>query len=208
MLKRFGLAGVIEVPSRRTGASRHVCVVVHEIGGARYILSTYGHSLWVGDLRAAGRGRLAFRGRSEPFVSVELEPTERDEIIEFYRKRAPRPFQRDFDLRPDPADHPALPARSRSGRRRDQRAGGGRAERLEAAVRVQAAEPERPGVRHEHHPEPDDEQQRRRPAGPRALVARVQVDRVGQPGDERRGLLRVPAPVARPGDRRPPRARG
>lgn len=38
--------------------------------------------------------------------------------------------------------------------------------RLQAGVGVQAAEPERAGVRHEHHPEPDDQQERRRPAGP------------------------------------------
>ena len=77
---------------------------------------------------------------------------------------------------------------------------------LEAAVGVQAAEPERAGVGHQDHPEPDDQQQRGRTTGPGPLVARVEVDRVDQPRDERRGLLRVPAPVAGPGDRGPPRA--
>ena len=38
--------------------------------------------------------------------------------------------------------------------------------KLQAAVRVQPAEPERPGVRDQHHPEADHEQQRRRTARP------------------------------------------
>ena len=37
---------------------------------------------------------------------------------------------------------------------------------LQPAVGVQPAEPERPRVRDQHHPEADDQQQRRRPAGP------------------------------------------
>ena len=79
---------------------------------------------------------------------------------------------------------------------------------LEAAVAVQAREEEVAEVGEEHGAEADDEDERRRPARPAALVARVQVDRVDEPRHERRGLLRVPAPVAAPGDRRPVRARG
>src|SRR4029078_1550322 len=44
---------------------------------------------------------------------------------------------------------------------------------LQAAVRVQAVEPERAGVRDEHHPEPDDQQQRGRPDPPGAPRAGV-----------------------------------
>src|SRR6266511_1742068 len=40
-------------------------------------------------------------------------------------------------------------------------------------------------------------------AGPVAQASHVQVDTVDEPGDERRGLLRVPAPVAAPGRVRP-----
>src|SRR2546426_12752640 len=60
---------------------------------------------------------------------------------------------------------------------------------VEAAVGVEAVEPERARVRDEDHPEADDEQECCRPARPGAAVAGVEVDRVGEPGHEGRRLL-------------------
>jgi len=108
ILTRAGLCGVLEVSSSRTGAPTHVPLVVYQLPSGRYILSSYGTSVWVRDLRAAGHGRITLRGKTEPFVAVEAEPAERDEVIAFFRKRAPKPFHKDFDQWPDPADHPAF----------------------------------------------------------------------------------------------------
>src|SRR3990172_3412006 len=82
----------------------------------------------------------------------------------------------------------------RSGPSGPSRGGGCRPE-LQPAVGVEAAEPERARVGDQDHHEPEDEEERGGAASPGALVAGVEVDRVDEPGDERRRLLRVPAPV-------------
>ena len=57
----------------------------------------------------------------------------------------------------------------------------------------------------EHRDEPDNRKDRRRTSVPAPAYAKVQVDRVDQPGDERPCLLRVPGPVTAPGALRPDR---
>jgi deazaflavin-dependent oxidoreductase (nitroreductase family) len=108
MLMRAGIAGVLEVPSRRTGKPTHVCLAIYDMPGGRYILSSYATSNWVRNLRAAGRGTITVRSKTEPFTAVEVGPDERDAVIAFFKKKAPRPFHWDFEQWPDPADHPAF----------------------------------------------------------------------------------------------------
>src|SRR5438552_117377 len=78
---------------------------------------------------------------------------------------------------------------------------------LHAGVAVQAADPEVHGEVREHYSGvTEDEDPGRTLSSPLLEATRVQVARVDQPRDERRRLLRVPAPVASPGRVRPPGA--
>ena len=59
---RVGFTAVLEVPGRRTGTPHRVALFPIEVDGTWYLLSQYGVSEWVRNLRAAGRGRAAPQG--------------------------------------------------------------------------------------------------------------------------------------------------
>ena len=103
-----GIAAVLEVPGRQTGMSRTVTLVPVELDGTRYLLSTYGSSAWVRNLRSAGRGELRRKGGTEAFTAVEIDGAERDQVIAAFHTRTPKMIARDFDQRPAAADHPAF----------------------------------------------------------------------------------------------------
>ncbi|MBA3688852.1 MAG: hypothetical protein H0W81_08500 [Chloroflexi bacterium] len=77
-----------------------------EIDGARYLMSQYGESDWVRNLRAAGRGEFRRRGSTEVITAIEVDGDERDRVITMFLTRTPKPFRRDFDRRPGATDHP------------------------------------------------------------------------------------------------------
>ena len=105
---RAGMVAVIEVRGRRTGSPVHVTLVPYEVEGTRYLLSHYGATDWVRNLRAAGRGTLRRKGRTEPFVAIEVDGAERDRVIATFVARTPKFFRRDFDQGPDAPDHPTF----------------------------------------------------------------------------------------------------
>jgi deazaflavin-dependent oxidoreductase (nitroreductase family) len=69
---RVGLAAVLEVPGRRTGKPTYATVIPWEVDGAVYLMSQYGVSNWVLNLRAAGRGELRHKGRRQAFTAIEV----------------------------------------------------------------------------------------------------------------------------------------
>ena len=105
---RVGLAAVLEVSGRRTGTPRQVTLIPWEVDGTWYLLSQYGVTDWVRNLRAAGRGELRRKGRTEAFTAIEVDGNERDRVIATFHAKTPKPFSRDFDQRPGAADHPAF----------------------------------------------------------------------------------------------------
>jgi deazaflavin-dependent oxidoreductase (nitroreductase family) len=105
---RVGIAAVLEVPDRRTGAPLHVTLIPWEVDGTWYLLSQYGVTRWVRNLRAAGRCELRHKGRSEAFNAIEVDGDERDRVIATFHARTPKPFRRDFEQRPGAADHPSF----------------------------------------------------------------------------------------------------
>jgi deazaflavin-dependent oxidoreductase (nitroreductase family) len=105
---RAGLVGVLEVPGRRTGTPTHVIVVPWDVDGTVYLMSQYGLSNWVRNLRAAGRGELSRKGRKQAFTAVEVEGDERDRVLAVFHAKTPKPFNKDFNRRPAPADHPTF----------------------------------------------------------------------------------------------------
>jgi deazaflavin-dependent oxidoreductase (nitroreductase family) len=105
---RVGLVAVLQVPDRRTGRPVRVTLIPWEVNGTVYLLSQYGVTSWVRNLRAAGRGELRHKGRSEAFNAIEVEADERDRVIAAFHSKTPKPFRRDFEQRPGAADHPAF----------------------------------------------------------------------------------------------------
>jgi len=105
---RVGLTAVLEVPGRHTGIPRQVTLFPWEVDGNWYLQSQYGVTDWVRNLRAAGRGGLRRKGRTEAFTAIEVDGAERDRVIATFHARMPKPFSRDFDQRPDAADHPTF----------------------------------------------------------------------------------------------------
>lgn len=106
--RRAGMTATLEVPGRRTGKSQHLTLIPWEVDGVRYLMSQYGVTEWVRNLRAAGRCELLHKGRTQAFTAIEVEGDERDRVIAAFEKKTPKPFRRDFDQRPDAADHPTF----------------------------------------------------------------------------------------------------
>jgi len=105
---RVGVTAVLEVPGRRTGKPCAVTVFPVEVEGTSYLLSQYGVTDWVRNLRAAGHGELRRKGRTKAVTAIEVEGAERDRVIAAFHAKTPRPFSRDFDERPAAADHPTF----------------------------------------------------------------------------------------------------
>ena len=105
---RIGFVAVLTVPGRRTGAPVQVTLFPVEIDRTWYVLSQYGVTDWVRNLRAAGRGALRRKGRTETFAAIEVDGDERDRVIAAFHARTPKPFSRDFDQRPSAAHHPTF----------------------------------------------------------------------------------------------------
>ena len=108
MLLRAGIAGVLEVPGRRTGRDVRVTLALWKVDASLYVMSQYGVTDWVRNLRAAGGGKLRHKGRTQPFTAIEVEGDERDRVIAAFRSKADRLLSRDFDRLPSAADHPTF----------------------------------------------------------------------------------------------------
>jgi len=105
---RAGLASYLEVPGRRSGSVHRTALIPQTVDDRWYLLSTYGYSQWVQNLRSSGGGTLIRRTGPQRFMAVEVEPDERDRVIARFRERAPFVVRREFDQLPDPSDHPAF----------------------------------------------------------------------------------------------------
>ena len=75
--------------------------------GVRYLVSQYGESDWVRDLRAAGRAELRRKGVPEAVTAVEVFGDERDRANAMYVAKLGG-LRRDYDKLPDTADHPTF----------------------------------------------------------------------------------------------------
>jgi deazaflavin-dependent oxidoreductase (nitroreductase family) len=105
---RVGIVAILEVPGRRSGTRLQVTLAPLQVDGAWYLLSIYGVTGWVRNLRAAGRGELRRKGRTEAFTAVEVEGPERDRVIAAFHAKYPKQMNTEFDRLPGAADHPAF----------------------------------------------------------------------------------------------------
>jgi deazaflavin-dependent oxidoreductase (nitroreductase family) len=106
--RRAGMTAILEVAGRRTGKPQRLTLIPWEVDGLPYLMSQYGVTAWVRNLRAAGRGELLHKGRTRAFHAIEVEGDERNRVIAEFKRRTPKPFRRDFDVRPDATDHPTF----------------------------------------------------------------------------------------------------
>ena len=98
----------LTVVGRRTGKPRKVPVIPVELGGSRYLVSPYGESEWVRNLRAAGKGELSRKGQAETFHAVEVPVDQRGPVLSRYRKVAGHVVGPCFTKLPDARDHPVF----------------------------------------------------------------------------------------------------
>jgi deazaflavin-dependent oxidoreductase (nitroreductase family) len=78
---------VLEVPGRKTGEPRRTPVNLLTIDSTRYLVAPRGHTQWVRNLRASGRGRLLVGRRSQEFTASELADDDKPPILRAYLKR-------------------------------------------------------------------------------------------------------------------------
>jgi len=83
-------------------------IFVVEVGHSRYLVSPYGESDWVRNLRTAGQGELSSKGQTEVFHASEVPVDERGDIIAKYREVAGSHIGPYFTKLPDPKDHPVF----------------------------------------------------------------------------------------------------
>ena len=108
ILLRAGLADTLEVPGRRTGKPVQVILARWEVDGVPYLMSQYGQTDWVRNLRAAGRGRLRHKGRMGAFTAIEVDGEERERVIAAFRAKADKLLTKEFERLPNAADHPTF----------------------------------------------------------------------------------------------------
>lgn len=106
-LNAYGGA-TLTVVGRRTGKPRRVPVIPVEVGSSRYLVAPFGESEWVRNLRAAGKGELSRKGRTEAFDAVEVPADQRGPVIARYREVAGRVVSPCFTKLPDAQDHPVF----------------------------------------------------------------------------------------------------
>lgn len=107
---RLGARGVatLSVAGRHTGERHKVPVIPVEVGGRRYLVSPYGESDWVRNLRAAGAGQLRIRGEDEAVTAAQVPVADRAAIIAAYRQVAGKAVSPYFGRLPEIRDHPVF----------------------------------------------------------------------------------------------------
>lgn len=104
-----GGVATLTVTGRRSGRPQHVPVLPVAVGDKQYLVSPYGDSQWVRNLRASGVAELSRRGQAAVVArAVEVPVGDRAPIIAAYRKAASRAVDGFFTRMPDPSDHPVF----------------------------------------------------------------------------------------------------
>ena len=110
LLSRLRPRGVatLTVLGRSSGRPRTVPVIPVDVDGVRYLVSPYGESEWVRNLRKAGTGQLRGKATTEAFQAAELPVADRAPVIAAYREGIRGDVDGYFTRLPDPADHPVF----------------------------------------------------------------------------------------------------
>jgi len=101
---------VLSVPGRRSGQWRNASVAVLAYGGEDFLLSAYGQTDWVRNLRASGRARLTHRGRTDEITVEDVPSDDMPPLIaEYLRQFGKMPnVAKTFAALPKATDHSAF----------------------------------------------------------------------------------------------------
>lgn len=102
----FGIGGsrTLTVTTRGTKRDQRIPVVVPEVDGVAYLVSTRGESEWVRNVRADPNVRLD----ELRYVAAEIPVEHRASIIAAYRPLAGKVVEAYWKQLPDDADHPVF----------------------------------------------------------------------------------------------------
>jgi deazaflavin-dependent oxidoreductase (nitroreductase family) len=78
---------VLEVRGRKSGEWRKTPVNLLIFEGDQYLVAPRGHTQWVRNLRASGRGRLVLGRRHEDFTATELSDDRKPDLLRSYLEK-------------------------------------------------------------------------------------------------------------------------
>ncbi|OBC11568.1 hypothetical protein A5784_34195 [Mycobacterium sp. 852013-50091_SCH5140682] len=104
MATGVGQSRTLTVTTRISKQPQQIPVVVPEVNGVKYLVSTRGESEWVRNVRAEPRVTLG----SDSYVAAEVPVEQRAPIIAAYRPLAGKVVEGYWRQLPDDADHPVF----------------------------------------------------------------------------------------------------
>lgn len=104
MATGVGKSQTLTVTTRVSKQPQQIPVVVPEVDGVKYLVSTRGESEWVRNVRADPRVTLG----SDSYVASEVPVDRRAPIIAAYRPLAGKVVESYWERLPDDADHPVF----------------------------------------------------------------------------------------------------
>ncbi len=93
---------------RTSGKPRAIPAMPVDVAGETYLVSVYGESDWVLNLRANASVTVSAKGVERRFVAGEVPVAERDPIIAAYRDAASKTIEPYWQKLPNPIDHPVF----------------------------------------------------------------------------------------------------
>lgn len=97
---KVGKMSLLTTRGRRSGQPRTTPVWLAEYQGQRFLVSTYGQSNWVRNLRAAGEATLTRGWRSERISVVEVGAKEAAPVLQHFVSTIPAVVRSSFDVTP------------------------------------------------------------------------------------------------------------
>jgi deazaflavin-dependent oxidoreductase (nitroreductase family) len=97
---KVGRMSLLTVRGRKSGQSRTTPVWLAEYDGHCFLVSTYGQTNWVCNLRAAGEATLTCGRRSESIAVVELGAKEAAPVLRYFVSTIPAVVRSSFHLTP------------------------------------------------------------------------------------------------------------
>lgn len=104
MATGVGESRTLTVTTRVSKQPQRIPVVVPEVDGVKYLVSTRGESEWVRNVRADPRVMLG----SDSYLATEVPVDQRAPIIAVYRPLAGKVVEGYWQQLPDDADHPVF----------------------------------------------------------------------------------------------------
>ena len=97
---KVGRMALLTVRGRKSGQPRTTPVWLAEYDGQRFLVSTYGQTNWVRNLRAAGEATFTRGRRSERIAVVEVGAQEAAPVLQYFVSTIPTVVRPSFNVTP------------------------------------------------------------------------------------------------------------